>query len=249
MLPALYSLKKNKLKPQPLFKSSKNSLGFTLIELLVVIAIMGFLTGGAIVAYNDFNQAQTVRRSALGLVSDIRETQIRAVAGVKDAVCKVDFYNSNTGMLELSEPQDNIEDYQLDGHYLIFDITPMSGDDAIFQRQQSCTEAVESGQEATPDNLQLPIPPEIFNLLTNITISDMDLVDSMGSNCTGGSDVDQLTINFEPLKGVEFYEAVGIGGAAVGSGCLTARIDITDGTTNYRIEVDKSGQVNQKRRP
>ena len=199
--------------------------GFTLIELLVVIAIIGILTGGAIVSYNDFNKAQTVKRSALGLVSDIRETQVRAVAGVKDEACKVDLND------------DNIEDYQLGGHYLTFDVAggvPTS----TYTRTQFCVET--PGQSAFP----LLITPSIdtFTLNTPIEIFDVDC-STLFSH--------QVTINFLPLNDVEmFHNATDPPTWVTPCNILPMNpvtIKIRDPYTGtiYHINVDAAGQVSQ----
>lgn len=202
-----------------------------MIELLVVMAIIGILTGGAITAYNNFNKGQTVRRAALDLVTDIRETQNRAVSGLKDVECRVDL------------DSDRIEDYKLDGHYLIF---KEGFTDDFYHRQQSCSEDIDSGQSAVPPQKEIPPDPgEIINLIGNgsVKVDTVNLMPGGGCGLPSGT----LTVNFLPLRGVEFYDGAGLGGSQAASICLIAEIVISDGTSDFLITVDLSGQVTQSR--
>lgn len=61
--------------------------GFTLIELLISLTIIGILTGIGIVSYNDFNQRQTLKATALTLENNLRQAQNKAVAGGKPVSC------------------------------------------------------------------------------------------------------------------------------------------------------------------
>src|SRR3990170_1006443 len=123
------------------FASPISNRGFSLIELLVVIAIIGILSGGAIAAYNNFNKAQVVRRAALKLKSDLRESQNRATSGVKHADCRAD------GII--SPPADNIDDYDLKGHYVVFDTAVAEWDK--YKRAQICTPGENQLPPGSPD--------------------------------------------------------------------------------------------------
>lgn len=57
--------------------------GFTLIELLVSAAIIIVVTGGVIVNYNTYNDAQRARQAALTVKSNLRFAQSRAYNGEK----------------------------------------------------------------------------------------------------------------------------------------------------------------------
>lgn len=59
--------------------------GFTLIELLVVVAIIMVVTGGVIVNYTAYNDAQKVRQGALTVKNNLRFAQSRAYNGEKPA--------------------------------------------------------------------------------------------------------------------------------------------------------------------
>jgi len=63
--------------------------GYTLIELLVVVSIIGILTGIGVVAYNDFNQKQTLKGGALNVKNNLRFVQNKALAGEKPTGCSV----------------------------------------------------------------------------------------------------------------------------------------------------------------
>ena len=243
MQPADWSRLIKKFLPNPHSTFLKNESGFTLIEMLVVMAIIGILTGGAITSYNSFNRGQTVRRAALDLVSDIRLTQSRAVSGLKDVDCKEDLWNSSASPpVEVlpGAPSDNIEDYKLDGHYLVF-----VKDDAFYTQQQSCTQDIDSGQVrvAPDDNLLRPIVPEVINLVGNNSVS-IDSVDIIGGACS--SSITQLTVNFLPLRGVEFFDGIGLDSSTLAdSDCQSAQIVLSQGGTKFTITVNLSGQVTQ----
>lgn len=59
--------------------------GFTLIELLVSVAIIIVVTGGVIVNYNTYNDAQKARQAALTIKNNLRFAQSRAYNGEKPA--------------------------------------------------------------------------------------------------------------------------------------------------------------------
>ena len=240
MQPADWSRLIKKFLPTPHSTFLKNKSGFTLIEMLVVMAIIGILTGGAITSYNSFNRGQTVRRAALDLVSDIRLTQSRAVSGLKDVDCKEDRWDLSVSppLVLPGDPSDNIEDYKLDGHYLVF-----VKDDAFYTQQQSCTQDIDSGQERVPPVLLRPIAPEVINLVGNNSVF-VDSVDIIGGACS--SSITQLTVNFLPLRGVEFFDGIGLDSSTLAdSDCQSAQIVLSRGGTKFTITVNLSGQVTQ----
>ena len=55
--------------------------GFTLIELLVSVAIVMLITGGVIVNYNSYNDAQKTRSAVLTVKNNLRLAQSRAYNG------------------------------------------------------------------------------------------------------------------------------------------------------------------------
>lgn len=57
--------------------------GFTLIELLVSVAIVMLITGGVIVNYNTYNDAQKTRSAVLTVKNNLRLAQSRAYNGDK----------------------------------------------------------------------------------------------------------------------------------------------------------------------
>lgn len=65
---------------------SKALNGFTLIELLVSIAIIMVITGGVMVNYNTYNDAQKVRQAALTVRNNLRYAQSRAYNGEKPSL-------------------------------------------------------------------------------------------------------------------------------------------------------------------
>src|SRR3990167_8527736 len=139
--------------------------GFSLIELLVVVAIIGILSSGAIAAYNNFNKAQVVRRAALNLKSDLRESQNRATSGVKHADCRAD------GII--SPPPDNTDDYDLKGHYVGFDTAV--GSETKYDRAQICTPGENQLPVGSPDIIP---STELIEFPPSITISSLRFTDS-----------------------------------------------------------------------
>ncbi len=57
--------------------------GFTIIELLVTIGIVLLLSGGVVAAFNNFNESQRVKQSAITLKSNLRYSQNKAISGSK----------------------------------------------------------------------------------------------------------------------------------------------------------------------
>lgn len=60
--------------------------GFTLIELLVSVAIVMIVTGGVIVNYNTYNDAQKTRSAILTVKNNLRLAQSRAYNGDKPSL-------------------------------------------------------------------------------------------------------------------------------------------------------------------
>lgn len=60
--------------------------GFTLIEILTATSIMTLLFGIGMIRYNEFNQTQTLKQTALKLKNDLRMVQNKALAGEKPAL-------------------------------------------------------------------------------------------------------------------------------------------------------------------
>ncbi len=65
------------IQPQP------GGAGFTLIELLVSVAIIMVVTGGVMVNYNTYSDAQKIRQAALTVKNNLRYAQSRATNGEK----------------------------------------------------------------------------------------------------------------------------------------------------------------------
>lgn len=219
----------------PFFKSS--SRGFTLIELLVVIAIIGLLTGGAIAAYNNFNRGQVVKRAALELKSDLRESQNRAISGVKHEDCREDLYDDSGG--PFPSPADNVDDYNLRGHYVAF--TTAANDE--YRRAQVCSPDPSQGTpigDRTRGTETINFPGTVTLAPANSVI----LTESDGFTDCGAISSGNLTINFKSLRDIEFYDGTDLTGMRIiDPTCVRAQITITDGATNYEVEVDKSGQI------
>ncbi|MBI3385731.1 hypothetical protein HY031_01455 [Candidatus Gottesmanbacteria bacterium] len=57
--------------------------GFTLIELIVSIGILLLLIGGLLAGYNNYNQGQEVKQSALTLKANLRLAQTWALSALK----------------------------------------------------------------------------------------------------------------------------------------------------------------------
>lgn len=238
MHPALLEELQKKLISYFKIKKNWEWSGFTLIELLVVIAIMGILTGGAIVAYNNFSKAQTVRRAALQVKSDLRESQNRAVSGLKHEKCREDSVNKDDGF-----GGDNIEDFILVGHFVTFDESATAGINKSYQSTQACED--NPAQAVLVREVFYPGSTEDIDLPGEVFILNVRLVDVDGINCAslpGG----QLTINFKPLQGVIFHAGTNVA-APTNFGCVKAEITVTDTVTNYEIEVDSSGQIVERK--
>lgn len=71
--------------PNGFTQPQRRGAGFTLIELLVSAAIIIVVTGGVIVNYNTYNDAQKVRQAALTVRNNLRFAQSRAYNGEKPA--------------------------------------------------------------------------------------------------------------------------------------------------------------------
>ncbi len=225
------------------FKIKKNleQSGFTLIELLVVIAIMGILTGGAIVAYNNFSEAQTVKRAALQVKTDLRESQNRAVSGLKHEDCRVDDWDSYDPPTarETNPGPDNIDDYNLEGHFVVFD----EAANTLYKIRQAC---VADTDQDTALGTIYPGSIESVDFPGDVTIENVRLATSTDANCilfSGG----ELTINFKPLKGVDFHQGIDL--SADIKDCSKAEIIVTDQVTRYEIEVSSSGQIIERKLP
>ena len=55
-----------------------------------------------------------------------------------------------------------------------------------------------------------------------------------------------LTVNFLPLRGVEFFDGIGLDPSTLAdSGCQSAQIVLSRGGTKFTITVNLSGQVTQ----
>ncbi len=61
--------------------------GFTIIELLISMSIILLLGGGVLAAFNNFNENQKVKETALTLKSNLRLAQNKAIAGKKPEGC------------------------------------------------------------------------------------------------------------------------------------------------------------------
>ncbi len=212
--------------------------GFTLIELLVVVAIIGILTGVAIASYNSFNRSQIVQRAALQLKSDLRESENRAFSGLKDIDCKADVYDSTGGGL-MSPLPDNVDDYNLKGHFVTFDISSPD----LYTRAQDCTP--NPGQATPAPDLIRPSTPESTSLPTPAVITNLQVV---GALCSLSPS--KLVINFKSLQGVSFYTGTDDptdDTNLLAATCTKAKITVSDGTTGYEIDVDTSGQIVEKK--
>lgn len=71
--------------PNGFIQHQKHGAGFTLIELLVSVAIIMVITGGVIVNYNTYNDAQKTRQAALTVKNNLRFAQSRSYNGEKPA--------------------------------------------------------------------------------------------------------------------------------------------------------------------
>ena len=63
--------------------------GFTLIELLISVAISGILISAALASYRGMSAKQQAKQAGIGLVSDLKNYQQKALAGQKPSVCTV----------------------------------------------------------------------------------------------------------------------------------------------------------------
>jgi len=211
----------------------KTKRGFSLIELLVVIAIIGILSSGAIAAYNNFNQGQVVRRAALKLKSDLRESQNRATSGVKTTpTCKDDQVNNETGVA----PPDFLDDHVLLGHFVKFDLGITTG----YARGERC-------QWDTTVTTPFTVSTETVSFPPSVTLESINVV---GGSLTGNV----LTVNFKSLKGVEFYDGddtliINPDGSGSIAGVTSAVIRITDGVNSYDLTIDRSGLIFERRVP
>jgi len=59
--------------------------GFTLIELIVSIGVLLLLTGGLLASYNNYNQRQQLRQTAITLKANLRLAQSKAMGALKPA--------------------------------------------------------------------------------------------------------------------------------------------------------------------
>jgi prepilin-type N-terminal cleavage/methylation domain-containing protein len=222
--------------------------GFTLIELLVVMAIIGLLTGGAIVAYNNFNQAQTVRRAALQVKTDLRESQNRAVSGLKHEICRADLWSEfipNDRGDDPAIPDDNVEDYNLEGHFVTFDTTV----NTEYKSAQGC---VNNPSQETPipggHGVLYPGSTESIAFPGDVVTQSIRTLNASDTECATHG---QLTINFRaPLKGtepVEFYNGPDLDSAnLISDPCaVKAEIVVSDGSTSFEVEVNISGQISE----
>lgn len=136
--------------------ASKAPNGFTLIELLVSVAIVIVVTGGVIVNYNTYNDAQKARQAGLTVKNNLRFAQSRAYNGEKPA----------SGCTQLL------------GYRVAFTATS-------YTIQAQCTEGVTGSQQSMILDSGLsfsPVPPDIlFRVLTRGLDSDVT-VKVTGSN-------------------------------------------------------------------
>ena len=65
----------------------KSCSGFTVVELLIILSLIALLFTLGIAQYNRFNRAQSLNRAKDELVSNLRLTQGKAMAGEKPEVC------------------------------------------------------------------------------------------------------------------------------------------------------------------